>query len=472
MNGPVVGPNRFRYHRWGVGFALLLVMSAFGTRLSAQSRETLETRIIGQGDALVLSWSDKHPWDAELLAGAPALLAEYRSGGHPAALDCFAGAPARGGRAYGGYGCSGIHGTADRGPRERSLRFELPDALTATPDGPVCLVFRMPNGRVLPLRRATQQRDETARFEYAGWEQVVRRNTALIALRTRMDSINRAIPTQEQAIRSLEESNARNGWTSADVCERIVAPSLRSDSHDRPIAEPPQFEQIARRVCIMRVANADRRLSDSLIKRLRYGAAMSPPMLDRIIALLAPPERSRVFDATRRAQYAEYNRDWREWAPRVEEYLTQLHADNYTLPHFGTTDDVLAIQMIAADSIGSDITHWIEQRKPLPLADVAGYLGTSLEAYTRCVADGQAQLATTYRSARDLSQRNPALEASARQTLVGACKRDVSNIEAMRASLQSLQLHRAEVAQAIETFTASAPRSSDAAELNNAACAP
>jgi hypothetical protein len=44
------------------------------------------------------------------------------------------------------------------------------------------------------------------------------------------------------------------------------------------------------------------------------------------------------------------------------------------------------------------------------------------EAYSRCVADGQAQLATSYRNAMEFRAREPAVRERMRQSLVRDCR--------------------------------------------------
>src|SRR5262245_4632646 len=79
---------------------------AAGFSIHAQDRDTLETEVTAEGDVVLLKWSKKHPWDAQLLASAPMLLGEYRTpNGTVIGTDCLRGsapaAPGRGGAVRG-----------------------------------------------------------------------------------------------------------------------------------------------------------------------------------------------------------------------------------------------------------------------------------------------------------------------------------------------------------------------------------
>src|SRR5690606_22259448 len=114
-------------------------------------------------DVLTLRWSERHPWDTQLMAGGAVLAAEDRTRDGAVSLDCLEGPAAATpvgrdarGRAVapGGRACLGLPGEIVGMRQDRTLHFRLPEATTATPAGPVCLLFRLPNQRVLPLRRA------------------------------------------------------------------------------------------------------------------------------------------------------------------------------------------------------------------------------------------------------------------------------------------------------------------------------
>ncbi len=52
-----------------------------------QSRETLETKLTGLRGGIILEWSKKHPWDAQLAATPPYLLVEYQTSDGRVAID-------------------------------------------------------------------------------------------------------------------------------------------------------------------------------------------------------------------------------------------------------------------------------------------------------------------------------------------------------------------------------------------------
>src|SRR5579875_3800055 len=84
-------------------------------------REALGTRVTASGNSIVLDWDPKHPWRAEMARGAT-LLAEYPTSHEGTVLQKLT---------------SGI----PVAPSATSMRFVLPDHLTVSPAGPVCLMI-------------------------------------------------------------------------------------------------------------------------------------------------------------------------------------------------------------------------------------------------------------------------------------------------------------------------------------------
>jgi hypothetical protein len=462
---------------------LLLAGFAFGLMANApaaaQNRQTVETRVTARGDYLYLRWSGRHPWDAQLMSGGALLMAEYRTRDGGAAADCLGevgrhGTPdPRGRRATlpHSQGCLGLRGEVERRPQDRMLRFHLPEATTATPAGPVCLYFRLPNQRVLPVRRADRQGTETARFRYAAWEEAASSEAEQRFLRARAEELRRAIQVKAQDINAQETINARNAWTSREGCDFIQAPELDRQAQERPLAQPHEQEEVARRVCMMRVWYADSLLTAlSLPERLQRGWVQPPAVVDRLLGLV-PQRQGDPAASARRAQAAEFRRDWERLAPSMRQYRDGILHGGWRYPHFGTFRDRLSLQSFT-EAVAAEVGQALaRQERPRP-ESAAGVAGGMLEAYTRCVDDGQRQLATTYRNAQELRARDPAVRAGLRQAMVRECQGGIDKLETLRAEHAALL---AELQQAEAALAASPARptlDSRAQDLNLAACQP
>jgi hypothetical protein len=453
---------------------LVCLMTGVSVRLDAQSRETLETKVTVDGDRVILEWSAKHPWDATLLSNGPALLAEYRTARGEVSLDCLSNT---GPVSYATRGCNGVLGTRHRGPRERSLAFALPASLTAVPQGAACLLFRMPDQRLLPIRRVERDRPETARFRYPEWEALARRDVEGAALRRRVDEA-RAPPWRPSGLRLLPSSSATKprGGRRRRRATRFRPPIWIQARRPPPVPRWSRGEReiVARQVCVMRARNAADQLGNKpLTERLGYNVLQPPSVLDSVLALLpraagSPPP---GLSADRQQQSAMYRRDYARLAPNVTTYRKQIREVGYAEPHFGSFDDLLFLQSFTA-GVGARVASLLKSGEPLPREFVLGWVGGNLEAYSRCVDDGQTQLATTANAAAELASRRPALQESARRALVKACQDDVGRLEVLRAQLGPLELQVGAAERALAELRPPAGLPQRAREVNHEACVP
>jgi hypothetical protein len=446
---------------------------------AAQSRETLETRVTARNGAVFLKWGKKHPWDAQLQASGAILVAEYRTRAGAVALDCLDspstepdGARGRRPAMPARRGCAGIPGKLEGDRDDRTLRFSLPASTTATPAGPVCLFFRLPNGRVLPIRRANKEREGTARFRYEPWEDAAKHQRDVAALEARVDGMRRAVAVMAQRIAAQESANDRDGWTSPEACQAIQAPDLGNAQRERPLAEPAEQEEIATRVCIMRVWYADSLLARlPLERKIAIGVVQPPAVLDQVFALLPGTAADQPSVPERQRQAEQYRGDWKRWAASVRHYRDGIVRDSFQLPHFGDFRDYLGLQSITTQA-GERIAAQLARNERADPTDLAGWVGGSLEAYTRCVSDGKAQLATSYRNARELETRSPAVREGIRQTMIRACQSGLAKLAELRTEHARLvaELQQAEAALSAAQRPPSLPDRQ--VELNTAVCEP
>jgi hypothetical protein len=479
--------------------AALLVVASFATlagldavRLAGQSRETLETRVTASGDFVVLEWSKKHPWDAELLARGASLVAEYRTGAG-VGLDCLAQpdrlpttGPAAPGRqpAVRGVpvvspGCAGGVSAMPAGKEERRIRFRLPDRVASVPTGPICLMIRLPNQRVLPIRQANARGDDTAHFRYQPWETVVANGARAAAVDTRNTRLQTAISDLQRSIANQQANNAAQGWTSAAKCDGLTVSEIGVATHDRPVAPPPMHDELARRVCVMRVSDAADQLFEQIVKRgttdpqraldemallaLEKNRAQPPAVLAALLRR-TPDAANAEWGTLRQTQIDQYNRDWAQWAPRVAEYKKQ-----FPVPHFESFSSTLLLQT-GTSAAGARVAAALKAGQAPSAADVRGFIGGSLEAYDRCVADGKNQLTVNYQTSLELQKTAATLRQRVQSETVQECRAGFTKLDSLQSELARYQQELDENQRVAPATRAPLPTRS--VDLNDAACTP
>ncbi|MFN0180212.1 MAG: hypothetical protein ACKVZ0_15540 [Gemmatimonadales bacterium] len=443
-----------------VPFATLL-LGAVSTALG-QSRETLETKVTAVRGNIVLEWSKKHPWDAQLAATPPYLLVEYQTSDGRVAIDCLVAPNAAPGR--GPAGCFGI--PAEGTPGSRTWRFRLPEQVSRVPQGPICLAIRLPNQRVLPIRRTDQSRSETSRFRYPEWEALAVFRAAARTKDSRTALLRDSVALVTERIRLAQSTNQLNGWTSEAGCPSAGPPAfVETGGVRRPVAPDSLTSQITSLVCILKVKNAD------LVKpEYRYSIVQSPATIDRLLQALSPTFRTR-FLATRAGQVERYRRDWNDMGPEVEPYRNALAARDFGAPHFGRFNDFISIQSIAADSAERDIFRPLANGAVPDSQRVAGYIGANLEAYSVCRSDGVKQLATAREAAVGFGGRTAALQDRARQQMVEACQASFATVARLGQELEAMKARLAAIEQAAGAGAPPVP-GDNVHQLNMSACTP
>ncbi len=461
-----------------IGMAL-----AVGLGVEAQSRETLETEVTADGDVILLKWTKKHTWDAELQAAAPVLLAEYRGPNGAVGADCLrAGAAAppvsavRGGFQRGLASACGAVGVVPGKPDDRVVRYRLPELLTSAPAGPVCLYFQLPNQRILPLRLSNQRGDRTSRFRHEDWEREVARQTSARDAQGSIATLERNVAVLTANVERLRANNAQRRWASTAACAAIPPPAIEAvGANERPLAAPAERDAVARQVCVMQVSYADKLLEDNKIKdmdRLTTRLLLPPGELQEMLdSLEASGQQLTPLFRQRKTEVAAYLRDWQRWAPQVRAYRASLQAQGKR-PHFGEYDSELKLQSLTA-AVGDRIAKGTRSGG-VEAADLLGFVGGSVEAYNRCLADGHAQMETAYRSDTQLRQQEPVLLKRAHDQLIQACVNGVTTLSQEQAKLVEEQGRVAQAEQALRAATATPfgpiPRRNK--ELNAVACAP
>ncbi len=440
----------------------------------AQNRETLETKVTAVGDTVTLKWGQKHPWDAELKARGALLFVEYRSA-RGTGLDCGASAQsaARGARTA---ACQGIPATVDAD--DRTATFKLPETLTAVPMGPVCLHMRMADQRPLPIRRAGKDNANTSRFQFAEWSQRVTVTAQRTTVEVERADAQAAVAQQARGIEEQLQFNKGKGWTSRPACDALQGGSLRV-AQDRPVAPPAEHDEIARTVCLMRLANAkavlDARASAAvqagdaktvaeatLLLALTSGNAQPVPLLNTLLSFVDEPLRQEWL-RVRGAQAKQFVDDW----TRLESKMSEYQARNPT-PHFESFAGILKLQSLT-NLAARRLRTALQKGERFDSKDVLGVVGGSIEAYGRCVADGKRQLVLNYEQSKSLQANSDSLQARLTQQARQECRQGIEKLDSMQRRLAELNAEVAAIEQRMSQAQAGPP-GRRTYELNETSC--
>jgi hypothetical protein len=402
--------------------------------LLAQDKDTLDTKVVAEGNTITLSWDKKHPWDADLIAHGVSLFAEYKTKSN-------------------GVVAERLQAAGPSGANNRFIHFRLPDALIAAPQGAVCLYFQLPNGKLLPVRRADPQILDTARMRYEPWETVAVRNSQEKSHDAQLAALAGAIDQRSAEIGAAEKALNSKGWTSAASCQALPRPQFVSAQRPFDVVDPAQQEDVARRVCVSRIRYADEYLDE--LFRVKFKDALAPKkeaLFDEAAlswVMLSPDELASILRLSRQdpsdpdlrqrqEQLRDFRTDWARWASSAQSYTPRLG---------GKTElDFLRFQTFLEESCKGDkqtcdrlvylIASYVRNpanlpsQSPPPSTLMLGYVGGALEAYSRCVVDDQKELRTKYDAWQQLQKDAPGLAEQAHNELVASCRRQFTALDA------------------------------------------
>lgn len=440
--------------------------------LPAQSRETLETQVTASRGSVTFEWTKKHLLDAQLQGTPPILVAEYRNADGRTVLDCLSGQS--GGRMV---GCTGAQRLGT--PSNRSLRYVLPDQLTGNPTGPVCLLLQMPNGRPLPVRRADQDRGETARFRYVEWEAIATKRSALAAQQANVARLRESVKNLEAAVVAQQAANEKSGGNDAASCNNgITARTSVVGGAQRPAIDLNQLPALAARVCVARVWIYDSLFAAkrvTLAERLADeddNIAFSPSTLDELMGWLSPVARQRLLQF-RGAELATYKSDWNTHAPHIAAYRSELRRQHLE-PEFGGFNEELRIQS-DAKAAAMRIAKAAASRQPIDSTLIAGVVGSNLEAFVRCKSDGMSQMRRTAENDAKLAASESTTMATVGQALVEKCVAGIERLTQLQAQLTTRRRELEEAERALAAMATDVARGAlehKPRELNSEACRP
>jgi hypothetical protein len=437
----------------------LLLVALLCPALNAADRQTMFTTVEGDGSTIRLQWDKKHPWDAELSSRGATLIAEYAN---------------HDGRIVG----ERLTSARETSTGSHAMEFRLPAGLTQSPEGPVCLYFAV-GAHILPLRQPGPSVPETARFRDAAWESSAAASTEAAGRQRRLAELQSAAATAANAVQTAEENLAARQWSSRAACDSLRAPSFTLPQKPPDVLPADEHEQASRRTCTRRVRSWQEELAGAIQKigvtRLnpRYCVqfAGDPQTLAELMQYVrAKSGADTGVLAQRERQLAQMEADWDRWASSSDTYV----------PPFGEKDDHLSLQDIDQEAgvrilkAGSDGRLHLAVGANPDTRLVSGYVGASLEAYSRCVVDGQKELAAKLAAWEEMQARAPALASAAQTQLTNSCRKSFDDLDTLRSNQVAItaKLTAEEAAPAHLHPPSDPARDSGRQALNHATCAP
>ena len=129
--------------------------------------------------------------------------------------------------------------------------------------------------------------------------------------------------------------------------------------------------------------------------------------------------------------------------------------------------DPTAVKFAAGERIATALTSGQAPNA----TDVRGFIGGSLEAYDRCVADGKSQLAVNYQTSLELQKTAASLRQRVRAETVQECRAGLTKLDALQAELARYQQELADSERAAAPAV-SAALPTRTVDLNDSACMP
>ena len=397
-------------------FPLLLCVALW----AGFNKKTLGTKVTANGDVIVLDWDKEHPWDAQFTSGVT-LFAEYLTSAR-------------------GLVAERLSNARPIAPGQRSIHFRLPGTLTNAPVGPVCLYFKV-GQRILPVRAANAQGDETARFRNQQWEASAVSQVSRVEHERKLEQLRKSLAAAENTLRASEDQLSKKGWQSRQACDAIPAPSFAESQKPADVFPVTEHEQLSRRICVSRVVWGQVYVKGRIKPEYRLsvdtGFVQPPAILESFLRFATEGTPVNENTQIRNRQLAEFWADWRKWSDS---------APGYKNPAFGQYDDHLDLQDLSTATVNglfrlnNDFQLELATDRKTDPALLMGFVGASLEAYSRCVVDGQHQLAAKLLAWSEMQERAPQLAARAREELAGSCRKqfdDIARFTAAKASLET-----------------------------------
>jgi hypothetical protein len=262
---------------------------------------------------LQVAWDAQHPWANQMRQQSARyhLYAQYVSGGRPVEQDL---------------------GTASATPDGNGMRFLLPQALKAPPESSVCLFIG--GGRAsgaLPVRLASADGRDTARFRFPAWEAQARLRTTDQLAQREDSALERQIAFIEGQITPMRAALQQAGLQTREDCQRLHLKNASiGQTTPADVIAPPQQGDKAQQICVRRARNM----------RINYKIDL-PRMTQGLLA-----DKTLAGNDRRRPLGARFLEQWQAWIDRTGmDYVPEIGPPDETLPLSGTTIEVLKAYM-------------------------------------------------------------------------------------------------------------------------------
>ena len=458
--------------------AAVAIVAVATTALAAQDKSTLGTRVSVAGNDVAVTWDKNHPWDAQLSRSGAELVAEYEVGNRGVVSESLA--------------------RAASGGANRTFRFTLPANLKGEPSGVVCLYVQPAGSRtVLPIRKATREGADTARFRYEEWEKSVRQHVDLVAAGRRVQALERDEAAAAQRLQAQQSAVETGGWSAAGACDAIPARNATGGATPYDIVAAPQQDETARRVCVHRVWSG-RQLADRKLERyakevagIRAGGGgikveafadilkegvfgfnfIVPEAAGALLEELRKAGTDAQILSRRSAQAAEFRADWNRFSPTSGDYAPQLGAADDVLG-WGAETAPAALSVMARDMARRlKVDEIATTVAPATLRDLSGVIGASLDGYSGCLEDSRKQLKIKYDNWQALQTSAPQRAIAEHDFLVRECRQAVSTRDQLQAADEALKAKLAAEREAEAALQKVPPLPTTPRVVNNVACA-
>lgn len=416
---------------WLTSIAIAVGLSTLPACGTTTLGETLGVSVVASGPSIDVSWSELHGWNSVMSQRGLRLIAEY-----PAATSGLVREQVALGRLTG----------------VRQMSFALPASLRSNPTGSVCLYLSVAGtDRIVPIRKAGPQREDTGRFRYAEWE-----SQAVAATQNstaRADTVALVRHKEELArIRDskLEAMKAR-GWVTQASCEAVSPDKFTANRPPAGVLATERHDAAARQACVNQAANArghSQRLTGVYIAERNVDALKSasslasllPSAAEALLQMKAQGNATFVQVLNRRQREARtVLNDWKAFSATVGKAYT---------PPIGTKADYLTLVATAQSAHArfiiqenaSQLPQGVVNQATLSAGDLVGMFGSMLDSYLGCVDDGKRQLQTALTAWNDIQRDSPertrriqqyfAAECRSQWQLIAKLDADIANVNA------------------------------------------
>ena len=392
--------------------------------------KSVGTSVEGQGQSIDFMWIGEHPWAATFQqTGRLHLYAQYRRDGQAVEEDLGAG------KIF----------------AQRQMRFTLPKALRAVPEGPVCLFFGTGrNSSAVPVRSNSASAGDTAGFRYQAWEANIRTTSSRQVDEKEVAELSLALPEAERRATSETNGLAALGVRQREDCSKMMVPTA-GETVPKDVFIAGQQTSIAQRICVRRARNQ---------RNPEYINTDYKIDVHEAISQFRSPDGGSPQGGRRQAEVRQFLSQWQKWIDQTGvEYVPEVGSPSDFLPTVGTLDN--------------SIKDWNAHRKAYPGTPApATIVNGILDAYKGCLEDVSKQLAFKLDAWQKARANQPARDRLYAERKRSECVGRVEELDRLKIRIGELRTQLAET----QTRVAAAPtvqnQTASRQMLNGESCQP